>query len=528
MVFILIAILLGTYVVDWESIVALAVLGVGYYLYLRHRCKYFLSINIPQPPVTSYFLGNLHDLEKDGKNAEQLIKWDSEYGKTFGIMEGSQRVIVSSDLNLLNEVFIKKFQTFQSRKLHASFVLNQKSDPHLNLFLTEGKKWKRIRGLITSALTVKQIKQIDPIIKQASYELLDEIKAKSENNKLNILPVMLDASFAVIARSALGIHEKFGESKFLGQILQALNIKETSKNYVQAFFAGTYEFRIVTKYLQFLTFFTTIGPLIKMRKRVEALITKREQEAPEAKENRQQDFIDFLRESQEDFEVEEDSNLTLREPKRLTRDEIISTAQMFLVAGGDTTSNFTGFCLYELARHPEHQETIFQEIEDYIQTEDDINYTNIKELTLLDRFIKEVSRVHPVGYPVLARRAVENATLPRPDGSTFNIEKDVCVFANAPVIHRDKAIWGPDADIFDPDRFLPENSKDRHPMSLLTFGAGPRICPGKNLAVYEVKHFVVFLLREFIIEMNEETKLNEITRTLLCPETMNLTFKPRH
>uniref|UniRef100_A0A914YIT0 Cytochrome P450 n=1 Tax=Panagrolaimus superbus TaxID=310955 RepID=A0A914YIT0_9BILA len=442
-------------------------------------------------------------------------------------MEGSQRVLVSSDVELLHEVFVKQFQIFQSRKLHASFVLNQKSDPNLNLFLTEGSKWKRLRGLITSALTVKQIKQIDPIIKEASHELLSEIKAKAKNNQLNVLPILLDASFAVIARSALGVHEKFGESKFLGQILAALNVKETSKNYVQAFLAGTYEFRAVTVYLQFLSFLTTLGPLIKMRKTVSELIVKREQESEEEKEKRQQDFVDFLRESQEDFDVTTDADLKLKEPKKLTRDEIISTAQMFLVAGGDTTSNFIGYCLLELAKHPEHQETIFQEIFDFIQSDDDINYNNIKELTFLDRFIKEVSRIHPVGYPVLARRAVENTTITCSDGKLIAIEKGVCIFANAPVIHMDKEIWGEDAEKFDPDRFLPENAKDRHPMALLTFGAGPRICPGKNLAVYEVKHFIVFLLREFKIEMNDETSFNEITRTLLCPVTANLTFNPR-
>jgi cytochrome P450 len=527
MVLILAAFLFGSYFLNLKVVSVLLALGVGYYFYLRRRGEYFPSIGIPHPPVTSHFLGNLRDLEKDGKNAEQLKKWSAEYGKTFGIMEGPQRVIVSSDLEFLHEVFIKQFPIFQSRKLHASFVLNQKSDPQLNLFLTEGNKWKRLRGLITSALTVKQIKQIDPIIKQVSHELLDDIRAKAKNNRLNVLPTLLDASFAVIARSALGVHEKFGESKFLGQILQALNIKETSKNYAQAFFAGTYEFRVVTKYLQFLSFFTTLGPLIKMRKTVDGLITKREQESEEDKENRQQDFIDFLRESQEEIEVSNEADLKLRSPKKLTRDEIISTAQMFLVAGGDTTSNFIGFCLYELAKHPEHQETIFQEIFDFIQSDDDITYSNIKELTFLDRFIKEVSRVHPVGYPVLARRAVEDTTLTCSDGKHIKIEKGVCIFANAPVIHMDKEIWGEDAGKFDPDRFLPEHSKDRHPMALLTFGAGPRICPGKNLAVYEVKHFIAYLLREFKIEINDETKLNEITRTLLCPETMNLSFNPR-
>uniref|UniRef100_A0A914XYD4 Cytochrome P450 n=1 Tax=Panagrolaimus superbus TaxID=310955 RepID=A0A914XYD4_9BILA len=158
------------------------------YLYLWHRCNYFASRNIPQPPVTSYFLGNLDELEKNGKHMDQLRQWDTEYGKLFGIMEGSHRVLVTSDANLLHEVLVKQFPIFQSRKIHASFVINQKKDPRLNLFLAEGKTWKRLRGLITRALTVKQIKQIDPIIKEASHELLDHVRENRNDHKMNIQP----------------------------------------------------------------------------------------------------------------------------------------------------------------------------------------------------------------------------------------------------------------------------------------------------------------------------------------------------
>lgn len=46
-------------------------------------------------------------------------------------------------------------------------------------------------------------------------------------------------------------------------------------------------------------------------------------------------------------------------------------------------------------------------------------------------------------------------------------------------IQRDPEIY-PDPDKFDPDRFLENNVKDRHPMTFMGFGAGPRICIGKK------------------------------------------------
>lgn len=111
-------------------------------------------------------------------------------------------------------------------------------------------------------------------------------------------------------------------------------------------------------------------------------------------------------------------------------------------------------------------------------------------------------------FSATPRRAIESVTLQCSDGTSLRIDKGTCVLPNIPVISIDKDVWGEDASEFNPDRFLPETSENRHPLAWLPFGAGPRICPGKNLAMYETKATIVRLMKEFKFEICEQTEVN--------------------
>lgn len=67
-------------------------------------------------------------------------------------------------------------------------------------------------------------------------------------------------------------------------------------------------------------------------------------------------------------------------------------------------------------------------------------------------------------------------------------------------MHRREDLWGPDAHVFDPDRFLDDRLRKYllpNPFIFLPFNAGPRMCLGQQFAYHEVSLFLIRLLQTF-------------------------------
>ena len=60
----------------------------------------------------------------------------------------------------------------------------------------------------------------------------------------------------------------------------------------------------------------------------------------------------------------------------------------------------------------------------------------------------------------------------------FNIPANTTIFLGTFSLHRDPGNF-PDPELFQPERFYPENIRGRHPYAYVPFSAGARNCIGK-------------------------------------------------
>ena len=141
-------------------------------------------------------------------------------------------------------------------------------------------------------------------------------------------------------------------------------------------------------------------------------------------------------------------------PKKGEFDEltIVATAIIILIAGYDTTGTTMAFACYQLAKHPEIQEKLRQEIEEVTDDSNKpIDYEAIQKMTYLDQIISETLRFcSPIG--LIQRNTTKDYKIP---GHDLVIEKGRDVWINAPAIHSNPKYYAT-PDEFNPDHFSKE------------------------------------------------------------------------
>lgn len=173
--------------------------------------------------------------------------------------------------------------------------------------------------------------------------------------------------------------------------------------------------------------------------------------------------------------------------EQLSEDILRDLVLNFLIAGRDTTAQALSWTIYCLINHPEVEDKVRREVIEVCGVRGPV-YEDMNRLPYLQAVINEALRLYP-SVPLVAKQAAQDDTWP--DG-TF-IREGTLVAYNMYAMGRDRSIWGEDAEIFRPERWLEQKDAPgnyRYPV----FNGGPRECLGRRLAQVEMKTCLAMLL----------------------------------
>ena len=189
------------------------------------------------------------------------------------------------------------------------------------------------------------------------------------------------------------------------------------------------------------------------------------------------------------------------------RDEVMT----FLLAGHETTALALSWTWHLLGQHPEVEHTLHEEL-DRVLDDCPPDFSDLPKLPYTERVIKEVMRLYPPAWSV-ARTVIQDFEV-----GGYRIPAGANVVMSQWIMHRDPRYFS-DPEKFDPNRWLPERSRDLPRFAYFPFGGGPRQCIGASFAMMEA-----VLLLAAIAQNSRFRAIPELTVTPIP----SFTLRPKH
>jgi cytochrome P450/NADPH-cytochrome P450 reductase len=179
----------------------------------------------------------------------------------------------------------------------------------------------------------------------------------------------------------------------------------------------------------------------------------------------------------------------------------------FLIAGHETTSGLLSYSIYALLKNPEVLAKARAEVDRVFGGDLDAapSYAQVTQLHYVNQVLKESLRLWPpapaIGLYPFNDEVIGGYSIPK--GATINV-------LIGP-LQRDPEVWGPRADVFDPENFAPEAEAKRPAWAFKPFGNGQRACIGRGFAMHEAALALGMILQRFdLIDVHRyQLKLKE-------------------
>lgn len=378
----------------------------------------------------------------------------------------------------------------------------------IGILLAEGDEHKRQRKNLMPAFAFRHVKDLYPVFWDKSREVVRamtekvraDAAASGEKDSANPTAVMEVGDWA--SRVTLDIIGVAGLGRDFGAIKDPNN--HLSRTY-QDLFRPNRQARI-------LNLLTLVLPGWLVAK----IPVKRNGDVNEAAATIRSVCRDLISNKREKLVRKELHDLDIlsvaMESGGFTDDDLVNQMMTFLAAGHETTASAMQWAVYLLCLHPEVQTRLREEVRERLPSvvsQEDATALDVDHMPYLNAVCNEVLRYYPP-VPMTLRVAAVNTTItgqPVPQGTTIAL----CPWA----VNRDPALWGEDADRFNPERWLREGGATAGSggavsnYALLTFLHGPRSCIGQAFAKAEFACLLAAWVGRFEFKLRDKEEYDE-------------------
>ena len=112
-------------------------------------------------------------------------------------------------------------------------------------------------------------------------------------------------------------------------------------------------------------------------------------------------------------------------------------------------------------------------------------------------------------------------------GGKYKLRKRTFVTVLTAMLHRDQSVWGPRAEVFDPENFAPDREAKMPPHAFKPFGNGQRACIGRQFAMTEATLVLGLILQRFRLVDHTRYQLKIKESLTIKPEGLMMRVKLR-
>ncbi|KAF8787483.1 cytochrome P450 315a1, mitochondrial-like [Argiope bruennichi] len=408
-----------------------------------------------------------------------------QHGPIFREKIGSLDVVVISDEDHINRVYSAEGRHPIHMVPEAWVKYNEKRGIERGLFFMDGENWRSKRMMLNPALIPKINQQYGAVFSEVTDDVInrwDKIIRIDDGVLPNLENELYNWSVETVGTAVMGRRMGFvsppgTENKmqeFVHQVQQIF--KESAKlAVVSADFASKFRLPVWKRFEK-----AADAALEMARSFVEERIAEINNQVAsgEKVEGILKRMIDH----------------------NLPTNEIVNIVADLILAAADTTSHATQWALYSLAKHPECQERILEEINRVVPKGEIVNNTHVQQIPYLAKTIKETLRMYPIAS-FLTRALPTNIIL-----GNYEIPAGKMFFMSQYTVGRDPRRFK-DPEQFNPDRWQLNTTMKN---GCMPFGHGSRGCIGKIVAELKMQ----LLLAKAVQQYHLEAKNKDIGITL--------------